>query len=279
MKWAFVTMLVLNIGYFAWEFNSRLPISREQSKNLESLSPSQELRLLSELGRKPELRRVIQKIPGREALSEPRSAAANAEIPRALSSTSSGELSTSDSGYGNNPTPASAQAKEDLPANQDACFSLGPLPTQQLAIEVQDWLNGANARTKQRIEEQTVATKYWIFLDHLGSPAAAREKLAALEQKGVEDFLLTREQDGSNVISLGLYSTRASLDIRLADLRKNGFHPQVQPRHKVQTRYWIDILGRINSSVLARIRERFSMRIPIEHTACVPPLSEGEKTP
>jgi hypothetical protein len=271
MKWLFVALLVLNTAYFAWEFNRQLSNNRGPRANVQTLSrPVERLRLLSEVDRFSQVRRSIQPpLTNKERLGHA-PFATNGETSHTLAVTSNNDRGLTNLTPAQEMTTAIAPTAEDHDEQGELCFALGPLPAEQEAIEVQNWLHGLNAPAEQRIEERPIATRYWIILDTQGSTATAQEHLADLERKGVEDFQLTRDRNGPNVISLGLYSTRTSLEVRLADLKKKGFQPQVRPRHKIQKRYWIDVLRGVDSSILTRTQKRFSNRVPIVRKACDP---------
>ncbi len=272
MKWSFVTLLVLNVAYFAWEFNRHLPpdTAGNSTDALRRSGSVEQLRLLNELDRFPELRPNEKARQRADTLAAERDDASRTLATPAADVLEAVGLATREPRIA--PVPPVAGASD---APEAVCFSVGPLATDRKAGEVQNWLQELNVETEQRVEEQTIATRYWIFLETTGSGPSARERLAELESKGVEDFLLTREQDGSRVISLGLYGTRASLDRRLADLRKAGIEPQVRPRHRLHTVHWVDVSQGVQSSVLRLLQEHFSAAAPIVRRSCGP---EGRAT-
>ena len=62
-----------------------------------------------------------------------------------------------------------------------------------------------------------------------------------LKSKGVSDYRLIETGDLRNAISLGLYSTQASVNKRLNELKNKGYQPVVVPYRDANAIYWLDV--------------------------------------
>ncbi|MGH8499150.1 MAG: hypothetical protein ACRERV_10135, partial [Methylococcales bacterium] len=68
---------------------------------------------------------------------------------------------------------------------------------------------------------------------------------------------LFRDSASKRMISLGVYSTEGSLEIRRSELRKKGFDPNVRSRHKVVKQHWVDSMASENPSIRQQLKEKF----------------------
>ncbi|MGH8520930.1 MAG: hypothetical protein ACREU9_05800, partial [Gammaproteobacteria bacterium] len=152
---------------------------------------------------------------------------------------------------------AAGSADPALGQPHDFCFTVGPFGDERAASEAISWLGYLNARIWTRQGAKITAKRYWIFIEPTGPESVARAILEDLKSKGVEDYMLFRDAASKGIISLGLYSTEGSLEIRRSELRKKGFNPDVRPRHKVVKQHWVDSMARENPSLRQQLKEKF----------------------
>ena len=67
------------------------------------------------------------------------------------------------------------------------------------------------------------------------------QAMADLESKGVKDLRLIEIGNMQNAISLGLFSTQASVNKRLNELKNKGYQPVVIPYRDADAIYWVDV--------------------------------------
>ncbi len=260
MKWFVFVLLTANILYFSWEYNALLRDAMKRATHDQPIPQQVEsLKLLREL--------ALPQTP------RARTGPAVGEDPERRDDTGRASNIGQASGTSEPTAPVSALADEQQEAKttskaarsadpalgqpHDFCFTAGPFVDERAASEATSWLSNFNARNWTRQDEKITARRYWIFIDPTGPESAARAILEALKSKGVEDYMLFRDSASKRIISLGLYSTEGSLEIRRSELRKKGFDPDVRPRHKVVKQHWVDSMASENPSLRQQLKEKF----------------------
>ena len=260
MKWFVFVLLTANILYFSWEYNALLRDAMKRATHDQPIPQQVEsLKLLREL--------ALPQTP------RARTGPAVGEDPERRDDTGRASNIGQASGTSEPTAPVSALADEQQEAKttskaarsadpalgqpHDFCFTAGPFVDERAASEATSWLSNFNARNWTRQDEKITARRYWIFIDPTGPESAARAILEALKSKGVEDYMLFRDSASKRIISLGLYSTEGSLEIRRSELRKKGFDPDVRPRHKVVKQHWVDAMASENPSLRQQLKEKF----------------------
>jgi len=262
MKWFVFVLLTANVLYFSWEYNARLRDAMKRATHDQPIPQQVEsLKLLRELdlpqaprartgpavGEDPERRddtgRALN-IGQASSTSEPTAPVTALADERQKAKTDS----TSKAAHSADPA---------LGQPHDFCFTAGPFVDEQAASEAASWLGHFNARNWTRQEEKITSRRYWIFIEPTEPESVARAILEDLKSKGVEDYMLFRDSASKRIISLGLYSTEGSLEIRRSELRKKGFDPNVRPRHKVVKQHWVDSMASENPSLRQQLKEKF----------------------
>ncbi|MGH8508635.1 MAG: hypothetical protein ACREVH_07955 [Gammaproteobacteria bacterium] len=260
MKWFVFILLSANILYFSWEYNALLRDAMKKAMHDQPIPQQVEsLKLLRELD-PPQTPRVSTgpaagEDPGRREENERGSnigPASGASEPTTPITALADEQARTDS-----TSTAARSADPVLGQAHDFCFTIGPFADERAANEATSWLSYLNARNWTRQDEKITAKRYWIFIEPTGPEGAARAILEELKSKGVEDYMLFRDSASKGIISLGLYSTEGSLEIRRSELRKKGFDPDVRPRHRVVKQYWVDTIGSENPSLRQQLNEKF----------------------
>jgi hypothetical protein len=217
MKWWCVGLLVLNLGYFAFEYDRHLARSIADPGAATTLpATAATLTLVRELPEPPAPLEAPEPIP----VPLPEATAAVTDEPS---------------------PPEAAPAPAPAPAQTSVCASIGAFASAEEADQARQRVAGPDIRVRGRTEQEITATRYWVYLDNQGSEELAKTRLAELAAKGVEDYLLQRNGEPKNAISLGLYSTKPSVEARVSALERQGFHPAVQERNKTREVYWLDI--------------------------------------
>lgn len=214
MKWICLLLLVVNIGYFGWTLDQR---TRETLQvHADALKISRDvprLRLLSELEQPPVRRAEVTAESG------------DADGPD-LVATMPGISTT---------LPESLITPMRL--QTDACFSFGPFAERERAQRLQEWLDARETRTGLRRETANGDQLFWVYL---ATEADAEATLRELQSRGIKDVSLIEKGNLQNAISLGLFSSQASVNQRLRELQNKGYQPVVVPYNEDRAVFWVD---------------------------------------
>lgn len=144
------------------------------------------------------------------------------------------------------------------------CVSLGPFRDLPEAANVGSNLKSAGLKPRQRVGEGDIWIGYWVHIDNLGSRAKAEEVLASLREGGISDSYIVSD-DGSQGISLGVFSEIKRAGTRRQQVQKLGFTPVVTDRSRRGTVYWVDVdlkaeqkldLASLQQGRIVRLNER-----------------------
>ncbi|MGH8582951.1 MAG: hypothetical protein ACREWG_09215 [Gammaproteobacteria bacterium] len=230
MRWLCLALLAANVVYFFWEFNQA--VRNDAGATLAPIPESVEpLMLASEM-------RASAPRPGSSQAPKP-------EPPPMTDPVA--------------PGPDTGASKR--------CFTIGPFPTETEANAAQVWIGSGLIATQRRPQADVQSTRYWVYVDE-DSTEAAQASIERLRGLGVKDYLLTRGADKKPLISLGVYSNKASLDSRLAELEKNGIKASVQPRTKGRMAYWVDVIADQGDPKIGEAQARYSGQLSVADRPC-----------
>ena len=253
MRWLFILLLVLNIGYVAWELNRENPQRRVATAVPGGVEP---IVLLSELTREA---------GGNDALPQPEPAdsAANRPVQKPKSAAiveQAADQSVSDAQLTESVPPAVAEnntAGESVRASvgeqtvqaviephagpaEDLCFTLGPFSEmktlRRVTREIKDYVVEASFRAKEEQEQ----ARFRVYIRPLGSKQEAKAVIKQLVSKNIKDYFIIANGPNKNAISLGYFSEKGRA-YRYADrVRKLGFDAVAEPVFRSYTIYWLD---------------------------------------
>ena len=219
MRWFFYLLLASNLLYLGWYlFAEKHTLQVIDST---SLSGGKRLVLLSEVAQ-PELRisNVAPVEQPQETAKEPQPAAQVVEGDNAETA----------------PEPAP-------PTAQFACLRIGNIATQTTQKAMLDAVEQGQGKVMDKGTEQGTKINYWVLLPPAKSRQAASKVAAQLKAKGVKDFYLVRDDENTNAISLGVYSSESSVKRRQREIRDLGIglKPQIRELELAAQRYWLTI--------------------------------------
>ena len=245
MKWLVIILLVINLVYFGWELDRQTRIDLGNASEAIIVPPGvKTLTLVRELSRPPEDRNPekeqdIAENPAAEGetrTDEPSIFTDKGNIDVKLKEEFVDELMTQ------MPDISSNFKLQDEPADRKTmCFSYGPFPDKNQSRELIDWFQQNNVDALQRLETGSEKQLFWIYLEPGESRSSAMQAIEDLKNKGVRDYRLIETGDLRNAISLGLYSTQASVNKRLNELKTKGYQPVVVPYRDANAIYWLDV--------------------------------------
>jgi len=233
MKLAFIFMLVLNVGFFGWQFtqsDSPAPIKKVDKKNKNGRL--QTITLLHEVNESSFTKRKIT--PVRKVVKT--SVVKNTAIENTRqTSFATGSTSISE-------RLAEAKAEKEAQAKDEivSCYRLGPYSVKLNATQSMAKSKSYGAIVKMHTKEKRERFRYWV-LTPTRNKKAALKKIKKFKEKGVSDVYLIREGKKKDDISLGIFRARTTAQKRILALKKLGFNPIVEKHYKIKTEFWLGI--------------------------------------
>lgn len=239
MKWLFVILLAVNLVYLGWELDRQTHINlSEKHRALPVPAGSESLVLLREMSQPPAPRNDPAEAFTADGSSETTTANSTQELQQAdvmIEENFATELMTQMPDI--SITGIATEAAPGLPM----CFTYGPFADYRQAGQVSDWFAERAVAHEQRIEGEGEKQLFWIYLEPQASRDSAMQAIADLKSQGVSDLRLIEVGNMQNAISLGLFSTQASVNKRLNELKARGYQPVVIPYREADAIYWVDV--------------------------------------
>lgn len=178
------------------------------------------------------------------------------------------------------PDAVESDVKADVAAG-DQCIDVGPFADAKARDAFAEWMQDFVASSHTRSVTVRSRQFFWIYLEPSSTAETARENLASLAERGVQDYMLISRGDLKNAISLGLFRSQDSVNRRLAELSEKGYKPVVVPRYEESQAYYIalqlaqstNVRPEIPASLLgeAKVADIDCSDLPA-HVAVAPPL-------
>jgi type IV secretory pathway VirB10-like protein len=154
------------------------------------------------------------------------------------------------------PPPAPATPAPPPRPNTYTCMALGPFATQTDMRNARAALSSQAARMRQRQEQTTQTTGWWVYLPGGGSRDKALELGRRLAAANVGEYFIVSSGDQSNTVSLGLFKDPANARRRREQVVAAGFPAQMSERSESVAEYWLDVVIADNSHADWRNRVR-----------------------
>lgn len=123
-----------------------------------------------------------------------------------------------------------------------ACYSVGPIASDDERDAVAQWLDEQGARAELREDERREVSRYWVHIAPLPTADAAVAEVERLRAAGIEDMHVIRRGNMANAVSLGLYSRKSYLDRRVQKLAAVGVDAKVEERYQSFKSSWFDVV-------------------------------------
>lgn len=140
------------------------------------------------------------------------------------------------------PTPAPTAPPPPPRPNTYTCMALGPFATQTDMRNARAALSSQAARMRQRQEQTTQTTGWWVYLPGGGSRDKALELGRRLAAANVGEYFIVSSGDQSNTVSLGLFKDPANARRRREQVAAAGFPAQMSERSESVAEYWLDVV-------------------------------------
>ncbi len=229
MKWFFILLLLANVIYFGWELDRQTGMDVSAKSSLPVIpSGAKRLQFLNELDTPPLLREVetdsaVESATTAGGLGEYRTPAEDKITNELVDQLPEFAFTTQQNDYGSG-----------------ACFSFGPMADEMQARALLDWFASHGGLARLRYTDEQGRQLFWVYLSPQESRREAMETIRSFRDKNIRDFRLIVKGNLQNAISMGLFSSQASVNQRLGELEKKGYKPIVVPYSDGKRVYWVD---------------------------------------
>jgi len=263
MKWFFILLLLANVIYFGWELDRQTKMDITVASSIPAIpSHTQRLQFLSELDTPPSLREVDRDIE------------TNAIATDAVS-TASGSLGEYETTSVDNiadklvdQLPEFTVAPQQETPGPGSCFSFGPIADEIQARGLRDWFTGHGGLANLRHKDEQGRQLFWVYLSPQESRREAMETIKGFREKNIRDFRLIVKGNLQHAISMGLFSSQASVNQRLGELKKKGYKPVVVPYSDGKRVYWIDARLPEDAAMLDKVFNDYPSRFSSLPVSC-----------
>ena len=274
MKWFFIILLLANLIYLGWEIDRDLK-SRRAGINTSVKIPAgtPRLSLLAELKSTPEKRpqtKTEDKNPAETFNSEPVLPIELNPNTKQMIHTLLTDSSKVNASRGNLPELTSGMSTSDINGTnaEIVCYTYGPIPDIKESELLSNWLKERDISYRKRETDEQGKQLFWVYLAPQVSRVKAEATLKDLKNKGIQDLRLIREGDLLNAISLGLFSSQASVNKRLHEIKAKGYRAVVVPYGGGKKVHWFDVSVVQNSSYIDDLFTGFPARFNAAPAGC-----------
>jgi len=206
LRQIFLLLLLLNVGFFAWQFQKENHVPVEMQKDILPDNTAQRLILISELDA-GEIEQIQQ---------------AETDQVKAESQ---------------------QQATQPEPEQDKSfvCYSIGPFTGMNSANEVSLILTESGVTAVTRETEDREHRDYWVHLPAENRLTSARRIVRDLEARKISDIYIVTLENSHFVISLGVFRMEETAQRRYSQFVSMGYTPVIEDRYNVTTRFWIDV--------------------------------------
>ncbi len=259
MKWIFILLLLLNLVYYGWELDRQAKIViRNFAPPLVIPADARKLALLRELATLPPSKHSRNESDENEVVEE---SITTGQEDLLTESDQSAEDDQGDKLTDLEQPAADVMIEEEFVKDlvtslpdisipgipektqfaRELCFSYGPFPDDHQTKDLMVWFEARQVSVQQRLEKEKEHQLFWIYLAPQVSRDSAIEAIEELKNKGIKDYRLIETGNLQNAISLGLFSTQASVNKRLNELKNMGYQPIIVPYRDAKAIYWVDV--------------------------------------
>ena len=240
MRWVFLSLVLINTMFFSWRYLSPSPV--------ETLSSP--------------------------VVVEPQSQNSSvAIIDPSLSITLLEELDSSRPIQNH-----SADVDSPMPDGGGICYWAGPLSNDADRDVLLRRLKGLNVVASERVTRAAGDMRYWVYLPPMASKAEAKVRLAELQEKGIDSYLIHRGER-KNGISLGLFSRLELAEIKEKEVRGAGWKPEMDTYKKSVSQRWVtankEQLDAVGAGILPKMLKNKSDVTIIEKKCELPVASHN----
>ncbi len=228
-----LSLLLANALYFAWSQWLAPPVVSDRVES-DTGAALPRIQLLSELPQP-----TPPPAPATDAPSTP-----DASVDAALSAASGAAAPAAAATF----APLGGTAAAPSPAGTGVagttasrCLTIGPFDSESRYDTAARRIADSRYAASQRRVAAEVPDGYMVMIRGIANRAAQQRVQRRLRQAGIADaYPLPALPDGL-AVSAGLFSERDRADRRAAEIRKQGFRPEVNARRRPGEVYWLDL--------------------------------------
>lgn len=256
MKWFFILLLLMNVLYFGWELDRQTRMEVSNRSSLPKMpGQAKRLQFLEELETPPPLRNTEIDSP-LETISEPTDLLSTTTTLNEYEAVAEDDIASDlDLLSGDSGLSANKEAK-----GSGACFSFGPIADENQATGLHNWFASHGGTAQTRHTDEQGRQLFWVYLSPQESRQDAMATIRSFQDKGVRDFRLIVKGNLQNAISMGLFSSQATVNKRLSELNKKGYKPVVVPYSDGKRVYWVDAKLPDDGAVLGKVFSDYPSR-------------------
>ena len=245
MRWLFLFLLLLNLGYVAWELrfqkpepdtSHRIPDGVERIVLLSELSAGETAQpesVVTPEEKEPDEVASAPDIAEAEEQSAVEVAEKAADKPAALV-----EVTVAEEKLATAPAPAPEKPRPQPTGDQ--CFTVGPFSEmgtlRVVTREIKDYVVEASFRSAEQQEQ----SKFRVYLKPTATKQEAKAVTKLLASKNIKDYFIINSGPNKNAISLGYFSGKSRAYKHAARIKKLGFDAIAEPVFRTYTIYWLD---------------------------------------
>lgn len=164
------------------------------------------------------------------------------------------------------PQPAPAAAPPPSvrePTQPDAaalCVTLGKFTDQGTAEQLRQRLLALDIESRLQTRDVVVGADYWLVMPVVGGERHAVIQLSALQEQGIDSFLITRGEMAGN-LSLGVFSREDHAQVRQEQLQQAGLDVRLHVLNKKEQQYVVEVGSKarrlVDQAMLTRLRADF----------------------
>lgn len=131
-----------------------------------------------------------------------------------------------------------AQSVSSPKVSPPLCKMVGPFDSEQTAATFTERLAVLDLAAQVRHVELSSGEGYWVHFPAEASRDAARRRLAQLQSRGVDSYMIPKGEL-KNGISLGVFSQKKSANAKVAELKAMGYEPEVRVIDRLYKEIWV----------------------------------------
>jgi cell division protein FtsN len=238
MKWLFSILLIANIGILIWSY----PQNRHDGQERQALEQIGDLRLINEPP--TDQAAMVGKDAGKPESPSPESVTENTTPPDDLTAhTEIAEKPLLEEMPAQQPQPPEAEKAVPeavaVAKQKPQCETIGVFEKRTQAELLSVQLRALGLKPDIASETTNEQAGFWVLIPPQSSRDQAIGIAHKLEAAGVEDLWRFTSGNLAHAISLGLFRDEERALARRNKIAALGFNPEVTPRYRESTQYWL----------------------------------------
>lgn len=127
-----------------------------------------------------------------------------------------------------------------VPEKDSLCTMVGPYEQLLRAEMLVERLQPLNISASITPVERTEGNVFWVYLAPELSQQDALMKLYELQRKNIESYIISKGELERG-ISLGQYGEKVEADLRVDEIKKQGYEPLVKEVNKTISETWVSL--------------------------------------